>query len=86
MDTESVGMRNSGTAFTWDFLREKDRPRLITIDQKSPDSTYVLPDLIVVCDTSKLEEKGCLGAPDSGRPGLKTEGSKFLEKSRISCL
>lgn len=28
------------------------------------DSTYVLPDLVVVCDTSKLEEKGCLGAPD----------------------
>ncbi len=28
------------------------------------DSTYLLPDLIVVCDLSKLEEKGCMGAPD----------------------
>lgn len=28
------------------------------------DSTYVLPDLVVVCDPSKLEEKGCVGAPD----------------------
>ena len=25
-------MRNSGTAFTWDFLREMDRPRLIIMD------------------------------------------------------
>ena len=28
------------------------------------DSTFVEPDLTVVCDTSKLEEKGCIGAPD----------------------
>ncbi len=26
--------------------------------------TVVQPDLCVVCDTSKLDEKGCLGAPD----------------------
>ena len=28
------------------------------------DSTYLEPDMIVVCDPSKLEEKGCIGAPD----------------------
>ena len=28
------------------------------------DSTYVEPDMIVVCDTSKMEERGCIGAPD----------------------
>ncbi len=28
------------------------------------DSTYVEPDLVVVCDTDKLEERGCVGAPD----------------------
>lgn len=26
--------------------------------------TVVQPDIIVVCDTKKLDEKGCLGAPD----------------------
>lgn len=26
--------------------------------------TYVEPDLSVICDTSKLDEKGCHGAPD----------------------
>lgn len=28
------------------------------------DSTYLEPDMIVVCDPSKLEERGCIGAPD----------------------
>ena len=28
------------------------------------DSIYVEPDLTVVCDTDKLEERGCVGAPD----------------------
>ena len=28
------------------------------------ESTYLEPDLTVVCDTSKLDEKGCWGAPD----------------------
>ena len=28
------------------------------------DTTYLEPDLTVVCDTSKLEERGCVGAPD----------------------
>lgn len=28
------------------------------------DSTYLEPDVIVVCDSKKLDEKGCHGAPD----------------------
>ena len=28
------------------------------------DKTYVEPDVLVVCDTDKLDEKGCHGAPD----------------------
>lgn len=28
------------------------------------DSAFVIPDLTVVCDTDKLEERGCVGAPD----------------------
>ena len=28
------------------------------------DSTYLEPDMIVVCDPSKMEERGCIGAPD----------------------
>ena len=28
------------------------------------DKTYVEPDVLVVCDTEKLDEKGCHGAPD----------------------
>lgn len=38
-------------------------------DKKSKDAnrqiyTVVQPDLCVVCDTSKLDQRGCLGAPD----------------------
>lgn len=28
------------------------------------DKTYVEPDVLVVCDKNKLNEKGCMGAPD----------------------
>ncbi len=28
------------------------------------DTTYFEPDLSIICDTSKLDEKGCHGAPD----------------------
>jgi Uma2 family endonuclease len=28
------------------------------------ETTYLEPDIVVVCDTSKLDEKGCHGAPD----------------------
>lgn len=28
------------------------------------DKTYVVPDISVICDSSKLNDKGCVGAPD----------------------
>ena len=28
------------------------------------DTTYVEPDISVICDTSKLNDRGCVGAPD----------------------
>lgn len=31
---------------------------------KEDDKNYVEPDISVICDTSKLTEKGCAGAPD----------------------
>lgn len=31
---------------------------------KNDDSTYLLPDLTVICDRDKLDEDGCHGAPD----------------------
>ena len=47
------------------------------------ESTYVEPDLTVVCDSSKLDEKGCWGAPDwvvevlSPSTGTKDMGKKY---------
>jgi Uma2 family endonuclease len=37
--------------------------RLFPLDDQS-DDTYVEPDMVVVCDSSKLDAKGCNGAPD----------------------
>jgi Uma2 family endonuclease len=40
----------------------------VRLFQKHPDNqtvtTVVQPDICVVCDTAKLDERGCLGAPD----------------------
>ncbi|SDX75247.1 Uma2 family endonuclease [Hymenobacter psychrophilus] len=33
-------------------------------DGNSPITTVVQPDLCVICDPNKLDEKGCLGSPD----------------------
>lgn len=39
--------------------------RLPKNDEKDDEtSTVVAPDLAIICDPSKLDEKGCLGAPD----------------------
>lgn len=40
--------------------------RLPVQNRKKPDQIYTViqPDLFVVCDLSKLDEDGCLGAPD----------------------
>ena len=37
--------------------------RLFPLEDKS-DDTVVEPDLVVVCDPSKIDERGCNGAPD----------------------
>lgn len=34
------------------------------VDLNADDETYVEPDLCIVCDTDKLTDKGCKGAPD----------------------
>ena len=31
---------------------------------KNDDTNYVEPDISVICDTSKLNDRGCLGSPD----------------------
>ena len=31
---------------------------------KEDDSEWVIPDLSIICDSSKLQDKGCVGAPD----------------------
>ncbi len=52
------------TAFTAPFdVRLMGKPSKIT---NSPDTIYsvVQPDICVICDPSKLDEQGCLGAPD----------------------
>ncbi len=39
--------------------------RLPETDQKDEDTKNVVqPDIVVICDSSKLDEKGCKGAPD----------------------
>jgi Uma2 family endonuclease len=55
----------------WDFLRGKPckvygapfSVRLAPAEDQS-DDTVVEPDIVVVCDSSKLDDRGCNGAPD----------------------
>lgn len=39
-------------------------PAPIAVFPHKDDSTYLEPDIIVVCDRDKLDDKGCKGAPD----------------------
>ena len=62
--------------FYWNFLKDKKPCKVLyaPIDVRlpvKPDAitddlifTVVQPDIIVVCDPEKLDEKGCIGAPD----------------------
>ena len=36
----------------------------VRLNGKTIDDTVVQPDLLIVCDESKLDEAGCIGAPD----------------------
>ena len=39
-------------------------PAPFAVNLNANDETYVEPDISVICDKSKLTEKGCFGAPD----------------------
>ena len=51
------------------FLRGKtckvyDAPFDVRLNAAGDDDTVIQPDIVVVCDQSKLDDKGCNGAPD----------------------
>jgi len=60
----------------WNFLKDKNPCKVLyaPIDVRLPKKpeeindtqiyTVVQPDIIIVCDPKKIDEKGCLGAPD----------------------
>jgi Uma2 family endonuclease len=58
----------------WNFLRDKNcevynAPSDVRLPENSNEAnetiyTVVQPDLYIVCDLSKMDDKGCLGAPD----------------------
>ena len=53
----------------YDFLKGKPckvyaAPFEVRLNADTYDDTIVLPDIAVICDESKLGEKGCVGAPD----------------------
>ena len=57
------------TGLFWSFLRGKPCRLLIApfdvrLNAHSYDDTVVQPDLLIICDKSKLDGKSCLGAPD----------------------
>lgn len=39
-------------------------PAPLAVHLNRDNRTYLVPDVIVVCDPDKVEEKGCMGAPD----------------------
>lgn len=52
-----------------DYIRRKGGscevyPAPFAVKLNADDRTYVEPDISVICDTKKLTEKGCTGAPD----------------------
>lgn len=53
----------------YDFLKGKSckvyaAPFSVRLDAVGNDDTTLEPDIVVVCDKSKLDERGCKGAPD----------------------
>jgi Uma2 family endonuclease len=70
-----IHQRISGELYgqLWSFLKGKpcrvfSAPFDVRLPRKSKDDkdiiTVVQPDISVICDLSKLDDKGCLGAPD----------------------
>ena len=53
----------------YSFLKDKPckvfaAPFDVRLNADSDDDTVVQPDIVVICDTAKLDDKGCIGAPD----------------------
>ncbi|MDR0491717.1 MAG: Uma2 family endonuclease [Oscillospiraceae bacterium] len=64
---QSVSSRLLGQLFA--FLRDKPckvfaAPLSVRLNADSADDTVLQPDIVVVCDRSKLDKKGIVGAPD----------------------
>ncbi|WP_172918640.1 Uma2 family endonuclease [Capnocytophaga canis] len=68
---QKISMNLSG--LLWQFLREKkcqlfSAPFDVRLPKKEEKGdnihTVVQPDLCIICDESKLDERGCIGAPD----------------------
>ncbi len=56
-------------AAAWNFVRShkgscKVYPAPLAVYLNRDSRTYLEPDVIIVCDKSKMREKGCMGAPD----------------------
>jgi len=57
------------SALLWNFLKDKPckvftAPFDVRLNAAGRDDTVVQPDIAVICDRSKLDDKGCHGAPD----------------------
>ena len=64
---QRIVMRLSATI--WDYIRSHNGdcevfPAPFAVFLNADDKTYVEPDISVICDNNKLNDKGCNGAPD----------------------
>ena len=62
---QKISMELSATIFNY-IKKNKGKCEVYTapFDVKLSESTVVIPDISVICDSSKLTDKGCSGAPD----------------------
>ena len=80
--------------FIWQYLRSKEckifhAPFDVRFpknrnSQESEIHTVVQPDICVICDLSKIDEKGCLGAPDMIIEILSPSTSKMDVKDKFN--
>ena len=57
------------SAILFNFLKDKpcevySAPFDVRLNADTDDNTVVQPDIVVICDQSKLTDKGCVGVPD----------------------
>lgn len=62
---QKISMELSATIFNY-IKKNKGKCEVYTapFDVKLSENTVVIPDISVICDSSKLTDKGCSGAPD----------------------